>query len=50
MTDCIKTPMVNLGKAIKLSSWDERVRIEHAMIHGFLRRLKMLELNSIYNR
>jgi hypothetical protein len=29
--------MVNLGKAIKLSSWDERVRIEHAMIHGFLR-------------
>jgi hypothetical protein len=24
--------MVNLGKAIKLSSWDERVRIEHAMI------------------
>jgi hypothetical protein len=28
--------MVNLGKAIKLSSWDERVRIEHAMIHGFL--------------
>jgi hypothetical protein len=26
--------MVNLGKAIKLSSWDERVRIEHAMIHG----------------
>jgi hypothetical protein len=37
MTDCIKTPMVNLGKAIKLSSWDERVRIEHAMIHGFLK-------------
>jgi hypothetical protein len=33
----LKTPMVNLGKAIKLSSWDERVRIEHAMIHGFLR-------------
>jgi hypothetical protein len=30
--------MVNLGKAIKLSSWDERVRIEHAMIHDFLRR------------
>jgi hypothetical protein len=29
--------MVNLGKAIKLSSWDERVRIEHAMIHGFLK-------------
>jgi hypothetical protein len=40
--------MVNLGKAIKLSSWDERVRIEHAMM-DFLRRLKMLELNSIYN-
>jgi hypothetical protein len=33
----LKTPMVNLGKAIKLSSWDERVRIEHAMIHGFLK-------------
>jgi hypothetical protein len=37
--------MVNLGKAIKLSSWDERVRIEHAMIHGFLKAPKMLELN-----
>jgi hypothetical protein len=36
--------MVNLGKAIKLSSWDERVRIEHAMIHGF-QAPKMLELN-----
>jgi hypothetical protein len=33
----LKTPMVNLGTAIKLSSWDERVRIEHAMIHGFLK-------------
>jgi hypothetical protein len=40
--------MVNLGKAIKLSSWDERVRIEHAMIH-VLKAPKMLELNSIYN-
>jgi hypothetical protein len=37
MTDCIKTPMVNLGKAIKLSSWDEQCGIEHAMIHGFLK-------------
>jgi hypothetical protein len=37
MRDCIKTPMVNLGKAIKFSSWDERVRIEYAMIHGFLK-------------
>jgi hypothetical protein len=37
MTDCIKTPMVNLGKAIKLSSWDERVRIWSM---DFLRRLK----------
>jgi hypothetical protein len=39
-----------LIRAIKLSSWDERVRIEHAMIHGFLKAPKMLELNSIYNR
>jgi hypothetical protein len=39
--------MVNLGKAIKLSSWDERVRIEHAMI-GWFKAPKSLELNFIY--
>jgi hypothetical protein len=36
-----KTPMVNLGKAINFLHG-----IEHAMIHGFLKAPKNVELNS----
>jgi hypothetical protein len=32
----LKTPMVVGGDAIKLSSWDVRVRLEYAMVQGFL--------------
>lgn len=32
----LKTPMVVSGDAIKLSSWDVKVRTEHAMVQGFL--------------
>lgn len=33
----IKTPTINNGKPVKLSDWDVKVRIEHAMIQGFLK-------------
>lgn len=32
----LKTPMVVSGEAIKLSSWDVKVRVEHAMVQGFM--------------
>lgn len=38
----LKTPIVKNGIAIKLSDWDVRVRIEHAMVQGFLQAPKNL--------